>query len=223
MNKWAIIYILRLLAERLIGAVLFWMGAGRFDFRSGIFFAVYVLVAIVSGIIIYCKNPETLKERGKVNTDSPKWDKILLLVFWLFAFFIVYFAAGKTVPLGKEIDFDYVVGMIIYIVSAAITVKAMLENTFLESTARLQPDRNQVVIKTGPYSVVRHPTYSAVLLWCAAVRCVFPSAEVLILALAIAAVITIRTELEDEMLKKGLSGYEEYSKKVKYRLLPWIW
>ena len=52
MNKWAIIYILRLLAERLIGAVLFWMGAGRFDFRSGIFFAVYVLVAIVSGIII---------------------------------------------------------------------------------------------------------------------------------------------------------------------------
>jgi protein-S-isoprenylcysteine O-methyltransferase Ste14 len=199
------------------------MGAGRFDFRSGIFFAVYVLVAIVSGIIIYCKNPETLKERGKVNTDSPKWDKILLLVFWLFAFFIVYFAAGKTVPLGKEIDFDYVVGMIIYIVSAAITVKAMLENTFLESTARLQPDRNQVVIKTGPYSAVRHPTYSAVLLWCAAVRCVFPSAEVLILALAIAAVITIRTELEDEMLKKGLSGYEEYSKKVKYRLIPFIW
>ena len=223
MNKWAIIYVLRLLAERLIGVALFLIGAGKFDLRSGIFFAVYVLVAIVSGIIIYCKNPETLKERGKVNTDSPKWDKILLLVFWLFAFFIVYFAAGKTVPLGKEIDFDYVVGMIIYIVSAAITVKAMLENTFLESTARLQPDRNQVVIKTGPYSVVRHPTYSAVLLWCAAVRCVFPSAEVLILALAIAAVITIRTELEDEMLKKGLSGYEEYSKKVKYRLIPFIW
>ena len=223
MNKWAIIYILRLFAERLIGAVLFWMGAGRFDFRSGIFFAVYVLVAIVSGIIIYCKNPETLKERGKVNTDSPKWDKILLLVFWLFAFFIVYFAAGKTVTLGKEIDVDYVAGMIIYIVSAVITVKAMLENTFLESTARLQTDRNQFVIQTGPYSVVRHPTYSAVLLWCAAIRCVFPSAEVLILALAIAAVITIRTELEDEMLKKGLSGYEEYSKKVKYRLIPFIW
>ena len=223
MNKWAIIYILRLLAERLIGAVLFWMGAGRFDFRSGIFFAVYVLVAIVSGIIIYCKNSETLKERGKVNTDSPKWDKILLLVFWLFAFFIVYFAAGKTVTLGKEIDFDYVAGMIIYIVSAVITVKAMLENTFLESTARLQTDRNQFVIQTGPYSVVRHPTYSAVLLWCAAVRCVFPSAEVLILALAIAAVITIRTELEDEMLKKGLPGYEEYSKKVKYRLVPFVW
>ena len=147
----------------------------------------------------------------------------MLLVFWLCSFFLIYYVAGKTVTLGKKIEFDFVAGMIIYIVSAVITVKAMLENTFLESTARLQPERNQTVIQTGPYSVVRHPTYSAVLLWCVAVRCVFPSAEVLILSLAIATVIIIRTELEDEMLKKGLFGYEEYSKKVKYRLIPYIW
>ena len=201
MNKGAVIYILRLFAERLIGAALFLLGAGSFDLRSGIFFSVYVAVAIVSGVIIYRENPETLKERGKVNTDSPKWDKILLLVFWLCSFFLVYFAAGKTVPLGKEIEFDFIAGMVIYLVSALITVKAMLENTFLESTARLQPERNQTVIQSGPYSVVRHPTYSAVLLWCVAVRCVFPSAEVLILALAISVVISIRTELEDEMLR----------------------
>jgi protein-S-isoprenylcysteine O-methyltransferase Ste14 len=112
---------------------------------------------------------------------------------------------------------------IIYILSAIITVKAMLENTFLESTARIQTDRNQKVIQTGPYSVVRHPTYSAVLMWCVAIRCIFPSAEVFLLALAIATVIIIRTELEDEMLKKGLSGYEEYSKKVKCRLIPFVW
>ena len=223
MNKGAVIYILRLFAERLIGAALFLLGAGSFDLRSGIFFSVYVAVAIVSGIIIYRKNPETLKERGKVNTDSPKWDKSLLLVFWLCSFFLVYFAAGKTVPLGKEIEFDFIAGMVIYLVSAVITVKAMLENTFLESTARLQTDRNRKVIETGPYSVVRHPTYSAVLMWCVAVRCIFPSAEVLILALAISVVISIRTELEDEMLKKGLPGYKEYSEKVKYRLILFIW
>ena len=223
MNKGAVIYILKLFAERLIGAALFLLGAGSFDLRSGIFFAIYIIVALVSGVIIYRKNPETLKERGKVNTNSPKWDKILLLVFWLSAFFIVYFAAGKTVPLGKEIEFDFIAGMVIYLVSAVITVKAMLENTFLESTARLQPERNQTVIQTGPYSIVRHPTYSAVLLWCVAVRCIFPSAEVFILALAISVVIIIRTELEDEMLKKGLPGYKEYSEKVKYRLIPFVW
>ena len=223
MNKGAVTYIIRLLAERIIGAVLFWLGAGSFDLRSGIFFAVYVLVALGSGIIIYRKNPETLKERGKFKTNSPKWDKILLLIFWLSSFFIVYFVAGKTVMLGREIEFDFIAGMIIYILSAIITVKAMLENTFLESTARIQTDRNQKVIQTGPYSVVRHPTYSAVLMWCVSVRCVFPSAEVLFLAIAIATVIIIRTELEDEMLIKGLPGYEEYSKKVKYRLIPFVW
>ena len=223
MNKGAVIYILRLFAERLIGAALFLLGAGSFDLRSGIFFSVYVAVALVSGVVIYRKNLETLKERGKVNTDSPKWDKILLLVFWLCSFFLVYFAAGKTVPLGKEIEFDFIAGMVIYLVSAVITVKAMLENTFLESTARLQPERNQTVIESGPYSVVRHPTYSAVLLWCVVVRCIFPSAEVLILAIAISVVISIRTELEDEMLKKGLPGYKEYSEKVKYRLIPFVW
>lgn len=223
MNKGAVNYIVRLLAERILGAVLFWFGAGSFDLRSGIFFSVYVAVAIVSAIVIYRKNPETLKERGKINTNSPKWDKVLLLVFWLFAFFIVYFAAGKTAPLGKEIEFDFIAGMIIYILSAVITVKAMLENTFLESTARLQPERNQTVIQSGSYSIVRHPTHSAVLLWCIAVRCIFPSREVFLLAVAIAAVIICRTELEDEMLIKGLSGYKEYSEKVKYCLIPFIW
>ncbi|MBR3953665.1 MAG: isoprenylcysteine carboxylmethyltransferase family protein [Oscillospiraceae bacterium] len=223
MKKGALIYIARLLAERLIGAGLFWVGAGAFDLRSGIFFSVYILVAVVSAWVVYRRNPETLKERGKVNTNSPKWDKILLLVFWLSAFFLVYFAAGKTVPLGKGIEFDFIAGMVVYLVSAVITVKAMLENTFLESTARLQPERNQKVIMTGPYSVVRHPTYSAVLLWCVAVSCIFPSREVLILSAAIATVIIIRTKLEDEMLKKGLLGYDEYSKKVKYRLIPFLW
>lgn len=223
MNKGAVIYIARLLAERFIAAGLFWISAGSFDIRSGIFFGIYILVALVSGIIIYMKNSETLKQRGKVNTDSPKWDKILLLVFWICSFFLVYYVAGKTVLSGMKLDFAYLAGIIIYIGSALITVKAMLENTFLESTARLQPERNQTVIQTGPYSAVRHPTYSAVLMWCVAVVCIFPSAEVLVLSFATATVIIIRTKLEDEMLKKGLFGYEEYSKKVKYRLIPYIW
>lgn len=223
MNRGAALYLLRLMAERIIGAALFWIAAKGFDLRSGIFFIIYIAVALVSGIIIYRKNPETLKERGKVNTDSPKWDKILLLVFWLLSFFIIYFVAGKTVSLGKEIDFDFIAGIVLYLFSAWITVKAMIENTFLESTARIQSDRNQKVIQTGPYSVIRHPTYSAVLLWCGAIRCIFPSAEVLLLAMAIATVIIIRTELEDDMLKEGLPGYKEYSEKVKYRLIPFIW
>ena len=223
MNKGAVIHILKLLAERFIGALLFFIWAKGFDLRSGIFFSVYIAVALVSGIVIYKSNPKTLEKRSKVNTNSPKWDKVLLLIFWLSAFFIVYYAAGKTVPLGKKIEFDFIAGMILYMISAVITVKAMLENTFLESTARIQKDRNQTVVSTGPYSVVRHPTYAAVLIWCAAIVCVFPSMEVWLLSHAIAVVIIIRTELEDNMLIEQLDGYKEYSEKVKYRLIPFLW
>lgn len=223
MKKSAIIYIARLLAERLIGALLFFLASGGFDARSGIFFAVYIIVAAVSGIILYKSNPETLKERGKVNTDSPKWDKILLLIFWLLAYFIIYYIAGKAAASGKEIEFDFIAGIVLYLISAVITVKSIQENTFLESTARIQTDRNQKVITTGPYSVVRHPTYSSVLIWCVAVICVFPTKEIWILSHLIAAVIIIRTKLEDDMLKKGLPGYLEYTEKVKYRLIPFVW
>lgn len=223
MNKGAVIHILKLLAERFIGALLFFIGAKGFDLRSGIFFSVYIAVALVSGIVIYKSNPKTLEERSKVNTNSPKWDKVLLLIFWMSAFFIVYYAAGKTVPLGKKIEFDFIAGMVLYMISAVITVKAMLENTFLESTARIQKDRNQTVVSTGPYSAVRHPTYAAVLIWCAAIVCVFPSMEVWLLSHAIAVVIIIRTELEDNMLIEQLDGYKEYSEKVKYRLIPFLW
>ncbi len=223
MKKDALIYIARLLAERFIGALLFYIVAGSFDIRSGMFFAVYVMVAAVSGIIIYRSNPNTLKERGKVNTNSPKWDKILLLAFWLLAFFGIYFVAGKTVPLGEKIEFDFIAGMILYLISAVISVKAMFVNTFLESTARIQSDRNQTVIQAGPYSVVRHPTYSAVLMWCVAVVCIFPSVEVWLLSHIAAVIIIIRTELEDNMLKEELTGYKEYSEKVKYRLIPHLW
>lgn len=223
MKKGAILYVIRLLAERFIGALLFYIAAGGFDTRSGIFFAAYIIIAAVSGIIIYKSNPETLSERGKVNTDSPKWDKVLLLIFWLLAYFVIYFAAGKNADFGNKIEFDFVGGMILYLVSAVITVKAMLENTFLESTARIQTDRNQTVIQTGPYSVVRHPTYSSVLIWCAAIVGIFPSAEVWIISHIIALVIIIRTKLEDDMLKENLLGYREYSEKVKYRLIPLVW
>ncbi len=223
MKKGALGYIARLIAERILGAALFFAAAKRFDLRSGIFFAVYIAVALISGIIIYKANPETLKERGKVNTDSPKWDKILLFIFWIIAYFIIFFAAGKTVVPDMKIGFDFAAGMILYLISAVITVKALLENTFLESTARIQTDRDQKVIETGPYSVVRHPTYSAILIWCVAIVCVFPSVEVWILSHVVFAVICIRTELEDEMLKKGLPGYKEYSEKVKYRLIPYLW
>ena len=107
--------------------------------------------------------------------------------------------------------------------AAWFSTKATLENTFLESTARIQRDRNQKVCTTGPYSVVRHPAYSALILNCIGLSLIFPYVSVWICMAITAVIIIIRTALEDRMLKEGLDGYFEYTKQTRYRLIPFIW
>jgi len=100
---------------------------------------------------------------------------------------------------------------------------AVATNTFLSRYVRIQEDRQQQVVITGPYRYVRHPMYSGILIlflslgpalgsWCA----IIPGAVIDILFI-------IRTAKEDKTLQKELAGYQEYTKQVRYRLIPWIW
>jgi protein-S-isoprenylcysteine O-methyltransferase Ste14 len=100
---------------------------------------------------------------------------------------------------------------------------ALVVNTYLESTARIQTDRDQQVISTGVYGVVRHPTYLAVLLSALGISLVFSTLYVCLIAVIVGAIIILRTYLEDKMLKERLDGYMEYAQNVRYRLIPGIW
>ena len=168
-------------------------------------------------------NKETLAERGKINTDSPKWDKIILTIYWLLTFFVIYLVAGLEMNEADKPGIIFAMGIILQIPVTIISLKAMMVNTFLESTSRVQFDRSQIVCKEGPYKIIRHPTYLAILIWCISISMIFETKLVLIISIIIAGLIVIRTYLEDKMLKEKLKGYEEYSHEVKYRLIPFIW
>ena len=107
--------------------------------------------------------------------------------------------------------------------AAALALRAIMVNPFLESTARIQADRAQTVCKAGPYRIIRHPTYAAVLLWCASVPMIFGTLQVGAVSAAIAAIILLRTHLEDRMLMGHLAGYREYARETRYRIAPFIW
>ena len=171
----------------------------------------------------YNVNKETLAERGKINTDSPKWDKIILTIYWLLTFFVIYLVAGLEMNKADKPGIIFAMGIILQIPVTIISLKAMMVNTFLESTSRVQFDRSQIVCKEGPYKIIRHPTYLAILIWCISISMIFETKLVLIISIIIAGLIVIRTYLEDKMLKEKLKGYEEYSHEVKYRLIPLIW
>jgi len=154
---------------------------------------------------------------------TPVWDKVLLAVFWLLGYFVVYWVAGRTCDLSQSIDIVAILGVVVYLFSSALTAWALSENRFAEAVSRVQDERGQCVCSTGPYAFVRHPMYSAIIMWCVSVVMVLPSLWVGMVSGVVAVVIVVRTALEDAMLASGLPGYSEYRGKVRWRLVPFIW
>ena len=225
-NKGMVAYVARLIAERAIGLLLFLLGSGWvLGPRGVLWFAVY-FAAIGSVAWLYRTAPETMAARLAITESkdvTPVWDKVLLAVFWLLGYFVVYWVAGRTCDLSLPVGAVAVAGSIVYLLSAALTAWALAENRYAEAVSRVQDDRGQRVCSTGLYTFVRHPMYSAIIMWCVAVVMVLPSVWVALVSAAVAAVIVVRTALEDSMLARGLAGYAEYQRSVRWRLIPFVW
>jgi len=99
----------------------------------------------------------------------------------------------------------------------------MLVNRYFEASVRIQRDRGHRVITTGPYRIVRHPGYVGAILWGISTPLIIGSVYGLIPGSVAGIVRIIRTSLEDKLLCKELKGYVEYTKRVRYRLLPELW
>jgi protein-S-isoprenylcysteine O-methyltransferase Ste14 len=96
-------------------------------------------------------------------------------------------------------------------------------NKFFEVTVRIQTDRGQKVIDTGPYAIVRHPGYVGGILFCVGTALCLGSVWALIPAGLASFLLVLRTRWEDQTLQAELPGYQEYTERVRYRLLPGVW
>ena len=223
MKKQAISYLARIGIQKIAGLFLYAMGAGFTFTRAAMIYFVYLFGStFLICLILFRTNEETLAQRGKIRTNSPTWDKILLPAFWILNYFAVYLLAGIAEN-GEHLTLVFWLGIVLISLAAWISTKATLENTFLESTARIQSDRDQKVCTTGPYRIVRHPAYCGLIINCIGVSMIFPYVSVGICMGATAVIIVIRTAFEDRMLKEGLDGYLEYARRTKYRLIPFVW
>lgn len=225
-KKGMVAYLVRLFLERALGLALFLLGSGwALGPRGMLWFAAY-FAAIGTVIWLYHAAPETMAARLAIADSkdvTPSWDKALLAVFWLLGYFVVYWVAGMTCSPSLAIDAIAIVGVFVYLLSSVLTAWALSENRYAEAVSRVQDDRGQRVCSTGPYAHVRHPMYSAIIMWCASVVMVFPSVWVAVVSGAVALVIIVRTALEDEMLARGLAGYAGYRREVRWRLVPFVW
>ena len=211
-----------------IPIIIFFISAGHINIpRAWIFFGVTFVYVIVNTAVLYKFNPELLIQRLKRKRQGSKlWDEILVRVSNLTVLIIVPIVAGLDVGRFHWSSLSIhsaIVGFVLYIISSVLVNWAMIVNPHFEPTVRIQKDRGHQVITTGPYKIVRHPGYLSGILMTLSIPLIIGSVFALIPAGIYAILFIIRTLLEDKTLRKELNGYSEYSKRVRYRLVPWIW
>ena len=205
----------------LVGILVF-LPAGTFNFINGwIFMGILFVPMFVAGIVMMFKNPYLLEKRLDAKEKQAEQSLVVKLSGLMFlAGFIVAgldFRFGWC-PLPKAVS---IAGAAVFLIAYALYAEVLRENTYLSRTIEVQ--ENQKVIDTGLYGVVRHPMYSATLLLFLSMPLVLGSVISFVIFLAYPLIIIKRLKAEEEFLEKELEGYSEYKKKVKYRLIPFIW
>ena len=167
------------------------------------------------------KNPELLRKRLNAKEEE-KEQKIVILLSGIM-FLAAFVVAGLNFRFGWIVMPMWVsyASAAVFLVAYALYAEVLRENEYLSRTIEVQKD--QKVVDTGLYGVVRHPMYMSTLLLFLAMPVVLGSVISFAIMLAYIPIIVMRIRNEEKVLAKGLPGYEEYMKKVKYRIIPFIW
>lgn len=205
----------------LVGVLVF-APAGTISFWNGwLFMGILFIPMFGAGIVMMFKNPYLLEKR--LDAKEKRGEQSMVIKLSGLMFLAGFIVAGLNYCFGwhmlpKEVSIGAAVAFLIaYLVYAEV----LRENTYLSRTIEVQ--ENQKVISTGLYGIVRHPMYSATLLLFMAMPLVLGSAISFIIFLAYPIIISKRIKDEEELLSEELEGYAEYKKKVKYRLIPFVW
>jgi protein-S-isoprenylcysteine O-methyltransferase Ste14 len=208
-------------------AVLLFGAAGTLHWPAAWAYLV-LFFALTVGLMLWLAryNPALLAERMKppIQQGQPLWDRVLLLI--LIALFPIW-----LVVMGLDVRFGWSampawlqwVGAAGVVLSLWVMGLVFRENTFLAPVVRIQAERGHSVVSTGPYAVVRHPLYTAALVWLAASALMLGSWRGVAAGGLVGLVLAIRTVLEDRELHRSLPGYADYAGRVRYRLVPWLW
>jgi len=208
--------------------ILLFIPAGTLNWPEAWLFLIICLSWLGATLVWLMKNnPDLLKERLKmpIQKDQKSWDKVIVLALLMLSMIWLPLPGLDAVryqwshlPLALK-----VLGFTGLMPSFLIFFLTMKENPHLSTVVRIQQDRGHKVITTGPYKYVRHPMYSGMIILYLSFPLSLGSFYALILSLAFIFLIILRTYLEDKTLQKELSGYHEYAKRVRYRLVPGVW
>jgi protein-S-isoprenylcysteine O-methyltransferase Ste14 len=208
----------------LIVAALMFGPAGARWRQGWLFFVVFWASTILSAVYLWRVNPEIYVARSKVHAGTESWDKVLIVLL-LASLLAIFLVAAFDARFGWSSVYVplVVVGYILFTFGFVITTWVYAVNKFAEPSVRIQSDRGQRVVDTGPYAVVRHPLYAASIVLFVGMALAMGSYWALVPVAVGLLVIVVRIILEDRLLQNELGGYKEYASRVRYRLVPGVW
>ncbi len=205
----------------LVGVLLF-VPAGSFNYYNGwLFMGLLFIPMILAGIIMMIKNPKLLKSRLDAKEEE-KEQKIVILLSG------IMFILGFVIS-GLNYRFNWIhlpriviiIASVIFILSYILYAEVLRENSYLLRTIRVE--EGQKLVDTGLYGIVRHPMYFATIFLFLSMPLILDSLISFVIFLVYPFIISIRIKNEEKVLENDLKGYSEYKKKVKYKLIPFIW
>lgn len=215
--------VVQLMVTLVLFAISLFLTSGRLDWASAwVYLGLYVGMIIATGLVI---ERDLVAERSRIGKGTKDWDRVLGSL----SIFLV--TPGALLVAGLDERFGWSqVGILVQlaalgfvILGSALTVWAVASNRYFSATVRIQKDRGHTVVSSGPYGFVRHPGYLA---WCIsapAIPLMLGSLWALVPALLGVCVLLMRTYLEDQTLREELHGYQDYARRVRYRLVPGLW
>lgn len=205
----------------LLGVLLFVPAWSLRHWQGWLLMGILFVPMFVVGLIMLWKNPELLRKRLNAKEKEAEQKAVVALSGMLFIAAFVVAGLNWRFRLWVLPDWAVWVAAGLFLASYLLYAEVLRENTYLSRTIEVQ--ENQKVIDTGLYGVVRHPMYMATTILFLAIPLVLASPISFIIMLGYLPVIAKRIKNEEEVLEQGLEGYQEYKKKVKFRMIPPIW
>ncbi|MBO7503053.1 MAG: isoprenylcysteine carboxylmethyltransferase family protein [Clostridia bacterium] len=206
----------------LIVGLLIFLPAGTFAFPQGwLLLGVLFVPMFGAGIVMMVKNPVLLKKRLNAKEKQGGQKAVLALSGLMFV--------AAFVVAGLNFRFQWfvlpmwvsVVAAVVFLGGYVLYAEVLRENVYLSRTVEVQ--ENQKVIDTGLYGVVRHPMYMSTLVLFLSMPLVLGSLFSLAIMLGYIPIIALRIKNEEKVLEEGLEGYTEYKKKVRKKVIPFVW
>lgn len=216
---WAIIKFF--MGVLLVGLLIF-LPAGALGYWQGLLLMALLFIPMfIAGIIMMIKNPELLRKRLNAKEKEKEQKFVLLYSGLIFICGFVLAGFGFRFSWFTLPPVFTIIGAALFLVAYYLYAEVMRENTYLSRTVEVQ--ENQKVIDTGLYAIVRHPMYSVTILLFLMIPLILGSLYAFIVFLFYPFVLVKRIKNEEDLLTKELSGYAEYRKKVKWRIVPFVW